>query len=64
VLLYAVGQKYLVDATAEVAGGGEKVWHSINYSILSGHMLLYAVGQKNLVDVTTEVAGVRNSGTL
>ncbi len=56
-LLYAVGHKYLVDATAEVAGGGEKVWHSINHSILSGLMLLYAVGQKYLVDATAEVAG-------
>jgi hypothetical protein len=54
-LLYAVGQEYLVDATAEVAGG-EKAWHSINHSILSGLMLLYAVGQKYLVDATAEVA--------
>jgi hypothetical protein len=42
-------------------GGGEKanqkVWHSINYSILSDLMLLYAVGQKYLVDATAEVAG-------
>ena len=55
-LQYAVGQKYLVIATAEVAGG-KKVWHSINHSILSGLMLLYAVGQKYLVDATAEVAG-------
>jgi hypothetical protein len=45
-----------VDATAEVAGD-EKVWHSINHSILSDPMLLYAVGQKYLVDVTAEVVG-------
>jgi hypothetical protein len=54
-LLYALGQKYLVDATAEVAGD-EKIWHSINRLILSDLMLLYALGQKYLVDATAEVA--------
>ncbi len=51
-----------VEHTAGRVGEGvgekpnHKVWHSINHSILSGHMLLYAVGQKYLLDATAEVA--------
>jgi hypothetical protein len=61
-LLYAVGQKYLVDATAEVAGH-EKVWHSINHSILSGLTLLYAVRSTWWMP-PLRWWGARKSGTL